>query len=307
MPAERTLATRLLLLASVLVWGSTFVAMKIALAEVSPFELVGLRFAIGLPLLWLVLRTRGIPVAFDRRDLPALACGSAILAAHFLAQPFALSLAGTTATNTSWIIAFSPLAILLLSRAFLRERVGAGQAVGVAIATFGIVLLVSRGELANLAWVGSRGDWIVLGTAFTWAFYTIATRDLSRRRSPLGVTLVVFLPVTLGCLAGIAARSDLRHLARLSPRVVLALLFLGVLGTLAQWFWQVGVARLGAARAGVYLYLEPLATTALAVPLLGESLGPAGSAGGVLVLLGVWLGGRSAEGKPAPAAAEGAS
>ena len=66
-----------------------------------------------------------------------------------------------------------------------------------------------------------------------------------------------------------------------------SLLFLGVLGTLAQWFWQIGVARLGASRAGVWLYLEPLATTALAVPLLGERCGPWTFVGGGMVLAGV--------------------
>jgi drug/metabolite transporter (DMT)-like permease len=75
-----------------------------------------------------------------------------------------------------------------------------------------------------------------------------------------------------------------------------ALLFLGVLGTaLAHWFWQEGVARIGAARAGTFLYLEPLATTALAVPYLGEPLTMATVAGGSLVLAGVWLSHRRLE------------
>jgi drug/metabolite transporter (DMT)-like permease len=56
------------------------------------------------------------------------------------------------------------------------------------------------------------------------------------------------------------------------------------------------VARLGAARAGLYLYLEPLSTLALAVPLLGEPFGPFIALGGGLVLAGVYLGQR---GRPA--------
>jgi drug/metabolite transporter (DMT)-like permease len=58
---------------------------------------------------------------------------------------------------------------------------------------------------------------------------------------------------------------------------------------LAHWFWQEGVARLGAARAGVFLYLEPLATTGLAVPYLGESFGLFTAVGGAMVLAGVYL------------------
>ncbi len=113
--------THLLLLASVVIWGSTFVAMKVLLRHVTPFELVGLRFAIGLPVLAAVLAWRRIPVAFERRDLGPLALGSAILVVHFLVQPLALSLERTTATNTGWIVTVSPLAIALLAHWILGE------------------------------------------------------------------------------------------------------------------------------------------------------------------------------------------
>jgi drug/metabolite transporter (DMT)-like permease len=293
------LGTRLLLLVSVLIWGSTFVAMKIALKEVTPLELVALRFAIGLPVLAVVLRAKRIPFGFDRRDRAPLLLGAAILLVHFLVQPFALSLEGSTATNTGWIISFSPLGIALLSRVVLGERLSAGQVFGIALATLGVLLLVSKGDLGNLAWLESRGDWLILGTAFTWALYTIATRDLSRRRSPLAVTFVVFLPLCLVALAAVAARSDLSRFAHLSPSVLASIVFLGVLGTLAQWFWQLGVGKLGAARAGVYLYLEPLATTALAVPLLGERLGLPAAVGAALLLFGVWQAEKSSA-RPVP-------
>lgn len=288
-----TFGTRLLLLVSVLIWGSTFVAMKIALKEVTALQLVALRFSIGLPVLGIVLRAKRIPFGFDRRDRAPLAMGSAILLVHFLVQPYALSLEGSTATNTGWIISFSPLGIALLSRFVLGERLSPGQVVGIALATLGVLLLVSKGDLENLAWLESRGDWLIFGTAFTWALYTIATRDLSRRRSPLAVTFVVFLPLCLVSLAAVAAGSDLSRFLRLSPPALASIVFLGVLGTLAQWFWQLGVGKLGAARAGVYLYLEPLATTALAVPLLGERFGLQSAVGAALLLLGVWQAERS--------------
>jgi drug/metabolite transporter (DMT)-like permease len=262
--------------------------MKELLAHVTAFELVGLRFGIGLPVLWGLLRAKRIPWGFDRRDLRVLAVGSGIILVHFLAQPIALSLEATTATNTGWIISFSPLGIVLLSRVFLGERLRARQIQGIALATVGVLALVSKGDFGSWSWLRSTGDWIILGTAFTWALYTIVTRDLSRRRSPLAVTFLVFLPLCLVGIAAIALGPDPARLLRLPPRAMVDLLLLGVLGTLAQWFWQLGVARIGAARAGIFVYLEPLATTALAVPLLGESFRVATAVGGALLLLGVW-------------------
>jgi drug/metabolite transporter (DMT)-like permease len=90
-----------------------------------------------------------------------------------------------------------------------------------------------------------------------------------------------------------ATTANLASIRALSPRAIAALLYLGIPGlALGQWFWQEGVARLGAARAGLYLYLEPLATLALAVPLLGEPFGPFVALGGGLVLAGVYVGQR---------------
>jgi drug/metabolite transporter (DMT)-like permease len=273
------------LLGCVVIWGWTFVAMKILLEFMSPIEVVGLRFGIGLPLLFAIVKLNGISLAFAARDVRPLLVGAALICFHFLVQPLGVQL--TSATNTGWIIAVTPLVLAVLSAWLLQETVSRAQRAGIAVASAGIVLLISDGDLRRL-WTGSVGDWVILATAFSWALYTIATRDLARRWAPLAVTFAVFLPVTLVALGYTAMHSGTAILARLSPRAWIALVFLGVFGTLAQWFWQFGVARIGAAKAGMFLYLEPLATTALAVPLLGERFGVTTALGGAMVLFGVW-------------------
>jgi drug/metabolite transporter (DMT)-like permease len=275
----------------VVIWGWTFVATKILVAEIGPVEVFALRLAIGLPFLGLVLLLKRVPLRFARADVRPLLVGGAILTLHFLVQ--IAGIVTTTATNTAWIIAVSPLALAVLGFFFLRERIGWNGVAGICVATLGLLLLVSRGHLAELGWLTNTGDWLVLVSAHTWALYTVATRDLSRRRDPLAVTfaLLAVAAVFTGIL--FAATANLTSVRALSPRGILALLYLGIPGlALGQWFWQEGVARLGAARAGLYLYLEPLATLALAVPLLGEPFGLFVALGGGLVLAGVCLGQR---------------
>ncbi len=277
---------RILLLFCVIVWGWTFVATKICLDYLNPIELVGLRFLIGLPLLYAVIRMKGISMEVAANEYRALGIGAAIIAIHFLLQALALNF--TSATNTGWIIAVTPLALAILSYLILKEKITRKEITGIIIATAGILLLVSRGNLTSIGWLGSIGDWMILASAHTWAFYTIATRNVARVRNPLVVTLLVFLPVTVLCILYSMFFTDVRHLASLPAKVLIALLFLGVLGTLTQWFWQIAVAKLGAAKAGIFLYLEPVATTALAVPLLSEAFGTFTAIGGVLVMAGVW-------------------
>src|SRR5262245_37882982 len=175
----------------------------------------------------------------------------------------------TSATKTGWIIAVSPLAMAVLSCLLLKEKIGYKQWIGIAVASAGIVLLVSNGQLTSLGWLKSVGDWLILASAHTWALYTIVTRNVSRSRNPLTVTVAVFSPFAVACLGYLLFAQRGPALASLPVTAIGALLFLAVPGTLAQWFWQIGVAKIGATRAGIFLYLEPIATVALAVPLLG--------------------------------------
>jgi RarD protein len=284
--------TRLLLLFTVIVWGWTFVATKICLEFVSPAELLGLRLLIALPILLVVIILKRVQFDFSRSDLWRVLLGSLVITSHFLIQITGLQF--TTATNTGWIISITPLVMAVLSFLFLKERIGVAQVLAIAVATSGILLLMSRGDLTSLDWLRSTGDWLVLVSAHTWAIYTVITRDLARTKNPLAVTFAMLLPALIVMCGYMAATSDWSRFVHLPPRAAWSLLFLAIPGlALAHWFWQEGVAKIGAARAGIYLYLEPVATTALAIPLLKEPFGVVAALGAGLVLTGVYLGQRS--------------
>jgi drug/metabolite transporter (DMT)-like permease/SAM-dependent methyltransferase len=279
---------RLLLLVAVVIWGWTFVATKILLEELGAVEILALRLAIGTPFLGVVLLIRRVPLRLTGADARAVLLAAAILTGHFLLQ--IAGLRHTTATNSGWIIAFAPLAVILLSFVLLGERIGRRAVAGTVIATAGILVLVSRGRLTGLGWLRSTGDWLMLLSAFTWGLYTVATRDLVRRRDPLAAAFSILLVAAAITGLLLLGASDLARVRGLSLRGLAALLYLAVAGmAVGQWFWQEGVASLGAARAGLFLYVEPLATVALAVPLLGESFSAMMALGGTLVLAGVYI------------------
>ncbi|HSG98458.1 MAG TPA: DMT family transporter [candidate division Zixibacteria bacterium] len=295
---------RILLISCAVIWGWTFVATRICLQFVTPLELLGLRLLIAVPALYAIVRARRLRFEFTAAEARRTLLAGAIVTAHFLIQIYGLKY--TSATNTGWIIAVAPLAMAVLAFLFLGERIGQRTMIGILVATTGILLLISQGRVAQFDWLSSVGDWLVLLSAHTWALYTIAVRDLSRSRNPLVVTVAVFAPPALIIPAVMLFNSDWRHIAAMSTEAWVALAFLGLFGmALAQWFWQKGVSQVGAARAGMYLYLEPLATTALAVPYLGEYFGWTSALGGALVLAGVyWASRRHHKATAAPATAD---
>ncbi len=253
----------------------------------TPLELMGLRFLIALPVLFGIILTKKARLDF-RGDWKSLMAGSIVIALHFYVQITGIKY--TSATNTGWIIAVTPLVMAVMAFLILKEKIDRRAIIGIITATIGIILLISKGHITEFKWLSSTGDWLVLASAHTWALYTIVIRDISRKQNPLSVITAMIIPSAALVLGIMVFSSDWGEFTRLPRDVILALLFLGVFGmALGHWFWQKGVSRIGAARAGIYLYLEPLATTALAVPYLGESFGIYTAFGGGLVLLGVWF------------------
>lgn len=278
---------RFFLIIAVVAWGWSFIAAKICLDYITPTELVGMRLLIGVPVMVAAAVVRKVRLSIEPALRGRLLIASVVLTLHFLIQTVGLKY--TSATNTAWIIAVIPLALVVMSYLFLKERIDKNDRLGIAVATIGIVILVSQGRLGNLAWIGSIGDWLILASAHTWALYTVITRDAVRRWQPLAVTVNIFMPIAALMLVYMIFFSDWDKLVNLPAEPVIAMAYLGLVSlTVAHWFWQEGVARLGAAKAGLFLYLEPLATTALAVPLLSEFLGMSTVIGGLMVLGGVY-------------------
>ena len=277
--------TQLLLLLAVVIWGSTFVASKVCLGVMSPVQLVAGRFLIAAPSLFVIARLRGSSFRLGAHKR-VLLLAVVLFSFHYLLQTWALEF--TTAANSGWLITVTPLTIALLAAIFLREPTPPVS--GILIASAGILLLVSGGDLSRLGALSSLGDFMVLASTVTWSIFTILTRNPSRSIDPAVVTFTMTLPLALSALVLPLVLDRWTPWSELDLETSLALGFLGLAGVaLAQWFWQSGVAKLGAARAALFLYIEPLSTTALAVPLLGEPFGLVRALGGVLVVLGVFL------------------
>jgi drug/metabolite transporter (DMT)-like permease len=273
---------------AVLFWGWSFVFTKIMLGYMSPVEVLGIRLIIGLPFLYLIIFSKKIKLRFEHQDRKYIIIGAVIITIHFLVQIVGIDY--TTATKTGWILGSIPLIIAVLSYFILKERVGTKVVVGIIIATIGIVVLISNGKLNQLEWVKSIGDWLILVSAFTWAFYTITIRNVARKYNPLAITFSVFLPMAVLVVGIMIITSDWNRLISIPTEPIVASFINGLFClAMAHWFWQEGVAKLGATKAGVFLYLEPLATTALAVPYLGEHFGIFTALGGGLVLVGVFI------------------
>ncbi|MEW5993686.1 MAG: DMT family transporter, partial [Candidatus Zixiibacteriota bacterium] len=138
---------RMLLLVTITFWGWSFVATKICLNYMTPLEVIGWRYLLGLPVLLVIILLKRLRPRFSGKEMVTIILSSIVVTTHFLIQVTGMKY--TTATNTGWLIAVTPLALAVLAFIFLKERTTRNAIIGIVIATVGITLLVSRGDIAR--------------------------------------------------------------------------------------------------------------------------------------------------------------
>jgi drug/metabolite transporter (DMT)-like permease len=276
---------------SVIVWGASFIATKIAVGQISPIAVVWIRFAIGIPILFLaVFMRRQFDFPKKNEWLYFALLGFIGITFHQWLQSNALKTA--QATTTAWIITTTPAFIAILGWLVLKEKLTAVQSLGIGIATLGVLLVVGNGDIASLAFgkFGTIGDLLILISALNWAvFSTLSRRGLRERPS----TMLTLWVMTLGWLftsVAFIASGDYAELSTLDSRGWWSLIYLGVFTTgLAYIAWFDALAQLPAAQTGAFLFIEPLSSMAVAAVVLNEAVTVATILGGAVIIFGIWL------------------
>ena len=285
------LSARLGALAAVILWGISFVATKAALREISPSTLIFTRFALGVGLLLLILRSQGVNPFPPRQDWLALALmGLVGIFIHQMLQAFGLTL--TTAVHAGWLIGLIPIWSALLSAFLLKEKFGGWKVAGLLGGFAGALLVMSRGnfDLRVLRLPATRGDFLILLSTINWAVYSILGHATIKRLGPTRATAGAMLFGWLMLAPLFFWHQGWRELPHVSLLGWGAVLFLGIgCSGLGYLFWYGALERIEVSRVAAFLYLEPLVTLVAAVLLLNEPVSVTTVAGGLLVLLSVYL------------------
>jgi drug/metabolite transporter (DMT)-like permease len=284
-------AADLTLIVANLIYATSYAATRLTLADVPPATLALARVLLGALILVPLARAMpsgGIPGRRDRYRM-------AVMGIVGFAAAFALGhwgLARSTATNAALLITAEPLTLLLLGPWLLGERLTRRENVGAGLAMGGAVLVVVNGvpgvtEAIVPHW---RGDVLLVLSGVAYAAYSLLGRPVLSRHPALPVTahsIVWGIPALLPLAA--LEWADGRRPAFAAGSLA-GTLYLGVVITaLGYLVWNWALERVPAARAAIFLNLQPVVGAALGVLLLGEPLTPFTVAGAVLVVTGLIL------------------
>ena len=258
------------LIATMLIWGGTFITGRILAQEVSPYVAAFLRFLIAsLFLVFLTYKKEGgMPKIPKSQYLPITLLGLTGVCCYNIF--FFKGLSFIPAARASLIIANNPVLITLFAALLFKEPLTRRTLCGVLLSVSGAIVVITDGHPAQLLALGlGPGELSIFVCVASWVCYS----------SIIG-TLFLF-PFAVG--HGLFQTSY-------TPLHLASLFYMGFFGTVLGFLWYYqGILALGPTRAGIFINIVPISAILLAWLLLDEPVGGAIWIGALLVVSGVTL------------------
>ncbi|HTJ96003.1 MAG TPA: DMT family transporter [Rhodocyclaceae bacterium] len=271
------LTTYILTALAAIQWGANFNLAKPVLAEMHPFVAGADRYVIAALIM--------LALTFGRGERVPLRYGKTYLALGLVGVFgfnlfFFLGMASTSPVNGALIMALNPLLTSVIAYFVLGDQPTQRQVIAFPAGLIGVAIVVlGAGAQVHIA----RGDALLFIANLSWAFYNVLVRklmpkDVSGVASTAGIMTVGAVALTL--VAVVSGQSFVVP----SMHAGSALLAMSVGGgVLAYLFWNAGIAKLGAAKAAIFLNLVPVASMVIAA-FSGDMPNHAQLFGGALVI-----------------------
>lgn len=288
-PSPRPTLIALQFVLAGVIWGSSFLFMKVALVGLSPAQVAWSRLILG-------ALTLGLFVALRREPLPRRAklwAHMTVLAVSFCVVPFLLfSWAQQYVSSglASIYNATTPIMTAVMAGLLFRvEKLRLVQIAGILVGITGVMVIIApwRGLDLDQSLIAQLA---ILGAT---ACYGFSLAYMRRFVSDSGMTALVFSFLNIGIAAAIMAVLTpvlvLTPVA-LDPWIVGSVVLLGCLGTGVAYIWNQNVLRAwGPTRASTVTYITPVVGVALGILILGESISWNEPVGALVVFLGILL------------------
>jgi len=283
-------APLLALAALILIWGYSWVVMKIALRHAHPFDFAALRVAIGCALLFSVVKLRGRTLRLPTWPM-AIVLGLLQVALFVALSHFALLEAGPG--KTSVLVFTMPFWMIVFAHFLIGERMRGAQWIAVGLAFAGLTLIVAPWELTSL-----RGSLLAVAAGAVWAITAVMSKKWPVAADDPLLFTAWQLFFGLLALAALALAWD-APAVRWTGEFVWALLFSSVLATaVGWWLWTYVLANSPAGVTGLNALGIPVVAVLASARQLGERPPPLELVGmlmiGAALALLAWLGMRRA-------------
>lgn len=282
--------TDFFMLLTTLIWAINFIFIKIALDEFSPLAFNGIRLAFASIILVLVLIFTKQGIRVLKKDIWKLVV-LGIIGNTVYQLLFIHGINLTTASNTSIIMAMTPASVALLSSLFKHEKIHWAAWFGIALSFVGFYLVITKQPGTFVfSWENLRGDMMIFCGNLVWAIYTVFSKPLLSRITPLkwsSLTLAIGTVFYLPFCVSAFSRQDF---GQISFKAWAILAFSGIFALAVSYVaWYSSVKRVGNSKTVIYGNIIPIFTVIFAYIFIAERIGLWQAVGALIILVGVYL------------------
>ena len=272
---------------AMVLWASSFIALKLAVTTYDPFFVVFSRMTVAsICFLFLLRRCRGnIYRRGDAKYLLLMTFCEPCL--YFVLE--AMAIERTTASQAAMITSMLPLMVAVGARIFLHEIVSKRIMTGLVAAIIGVCWLSLSGEASEYAPNPLLGNSFELLAMVFAAGYIIILKRLSTRYNPLFLTALQAFIGSLFFLPWLGLRpSAIPH--EFHTVAVVCIIYLGIFINLGAYgLYNFGLSRIPASQASAYVNLIPVFAVVLGWIILGERFTGSQYLASALVFVGILL------------------
>jgi len=282
--------TDLFMLLITLIWAINFIFIKIALDEFSPLAFNGIRMAFASIILVLVLIITKQGFGVPKKDIGKLVV-LGIIGNTVYQLVFIHGINLTTASNTSIIMAMTPASVALLSSFFKHENIHWAAWLGIALSFVGFYLVISKQPGTFVfSWENLKGDMMIFCGNLVWAVYTVFSKPLLGRITPLKWTSLTMAVGTVLYLPFCVPAFSRQDFGQISFKAWAMLAFSGIFALAVSYVvWYTSVKRVGNSKTVIYGNVVPIFTVIFAAIFIAERIGLWQAVGALIILVGVYL------------------
>lgn len=279
----------LLMLVAVVFWSGAFIAAKFSIKEFPPFTLTFLRFSMATIVIFLIMPLFEKKWKIQYEDIPILLFlgATGMFGYHLL---FFMAMKHTTVIHSSLIGTMNPILTTILAVLLLKDKITIKK-IGAILLTFaGVLLTITEGNLSLLVSSGLQiGDFFMIFAVVCWAIYTIVSKKVSIRFSPIVITSYSFLFCTLLLIPFVIMERPLHYLQKATMKGWIAIFYMALLPSVVGFLiQQIAIRNIGPRRCSMFGFLIPVVSIFLSVLILNETLKPFIIFSSLMIITGVY-------------------
>lgn len=282
---RNSILANLAMLVVILLWGVSFISIKIVVSEVPPITMALIRFLIATAILFPILKKVEPSSKLQKADFPKMTLAGFLgITIYYYLENTGVKL--TTASNASLIASVTPILAITMDVIIFRTKISVVQVLGIGCATIGAYLTVTANGQVDFSSATFIGNLFMVGAMSSWALYTMLNKSLQGKYS--GLFLITYQMLFGTLFLTLMSFIEYDQWRMFSLKAFGNIIFLAFFcSAICYFLYGYALKKLDVAITTLYLNLVPIVGVFSAWCILDEIILPIQVFGGGIIILGI--------------------